>query len=389
MPTAFAPHKKLKKAISFNRFWQPAVRRLPKTPALNSRGHRPLQMDFEEQLKTLVYYHLQEHKSGRHLLQDLEENVFARREIAPAKGIKKSSYFEAINSRGLEQMLHMFEQLQADAAAILPKAHGDLGELVAVDGTIIDAVLSMHWADFKKGKKKAKAHIGFDLNRGIPFKIFLSGGMADERPYVSKILSPGQTGVMDRYYQRHNSFDQWQKDGIHFVCRLRDNTIKTVIRKNVLASGSKIFYDAVVFLGSQEQNLTQKEVRVVGYRAGGKKYWIATDRFDLSAEQLALIYGLRWNIEIFFGWWKKHLKVYHLIARTKYGLMVQMLAGLITYLLLAIYCHEQHNEKVSIRRVRQLRIAMHNELVALNNTAEYHDTVKISDNNLYFVYAKT
>ncbi len=35
--------------------------------------------------------------------------------------------------------------------------------------------------------------------------------------------------------------------------------------------------------------------------------------------------------------------------------MIQMLAGLITYLLLAIYCHEQHGEPVSIQRVRQLR----------------------------------
>jgi len=44
--------------------------------------------------------------------------------------------------------------------------------------------------------------------------------------------------------------------------------------------------------------------------------------------------------------------------------MVQMLSGLITYLLLAIYCHEKHNEKVSIKRVRELRIQIHNELRA-------------------------
>jgi hypothetical protein len=42
--------------------------------------------------------------------------------------------------------------------------------------------------------------------------------------------------------------------------------------------------------------------------------------------------------------------------------MVQILAGLITYLLLAIYCHEEHNETVSIRRVRQLRMQIYNEL---------------------------
>jgi len=41
--------------------------------------------------------------------------------------------------------------------------------------------------------------------------------------------------------------------------------------------------------------------------------------------------------------------------------MVQILSGLITYLLLAIYCHEQHGETVSIRRVRQLRTQIRNE----------------------------
>jgi len=32
------------------------------------------------------------------------------------------------------------------------------------------------------------------------------------------------------------------------------------------------------------------------------------------------------------------------IARSPYGLLMQILAGLITYLLLAIYCHEQYGE---------------------------------------------
>jgi len=41
---------------------------------------------------------------------------------------------------------------------------------------------------------------------------------------------------------------------------------------------------------------------------------------------------------------------YYLIARSSYGLMVQILSGLITYLLLAIYCHENFHEPVSIKR---------------------------------------
>jgi len=41
--------------------------------------------------------------------------------------------------------------------------------------------------------------------------------------------------------------------------------------------------------------------------------------------------------------------------------MVQVLSGPITYLLLAIYCCEQHGESVSIQRVRQLRNQIRNE----------------------------
>ena len=42
--------------------------------------------------------------------------------------------------------------------------------------------------------------------------------------------------------------------------------------------------------------------------------------------------------------------------------MVQILGGLITYLLLAIYCKENFNEKVNIERVRKLRTQIQNEI---------------------------
>ena len=129
-----------------------------------------------------------------------------------------------------------------------------------------------------------------------------------------------------------------------------------------VAADSIVFYDAKVYLGQAGKKQTQKPLRLVGYVVDGTEYWIATSRFDLSAEDITLIYKLRWDIETFFGWWKQHLRVYHLIARSRHGLMVQILSGLITYLLLAIYCHEEHAERVSIKRVRELRTKILNEM---------------------------
>jgi hypothetical protein len=341
---------------------KPSKNALASAPELESRGNRPLQMTFEQQFRALIYFHLEEHTSGRHLIQALKEDDFAREHIAPPDGIEKSSFFEAINTRGLEQLKHVYEQLQPEASKLLPSEYEELGDLVAIDGSLIQATLSMTWADYRDGSKKAKVHVGFDVNHSIPAKLFLTDGKGDERPFVRVILEPGQTGIMDRYYQCHKNFDAWQTEGRHFVCRIKASTRKTCIYQNPVPPDSIVFYDSVVLLGTPGVNQTKKPVRLVGYRIDNVEYWIATDRHDLSAEQVASIYKLRWQIEKFFAWWKRHLKVYHLIARSEYGLMVQILAGLITYLLLAIYCHEQFQEKVSIRRVRQLRIKIQNEL---------------------------
>jgi hypothetical protein len=361
MPYTIEPLRKNQAIPSFHELLAPVYRILLHTPLLESKGDRPLQMEFEHQLKALIFYHLEEYSSGSHLVQALEEDDFARNVIAPPNGIKKSSFSEAVNHRGLEQLLYIFEKLQADATHTLPKEYAHLGDLVSIDGSLIDAVLSMHWADYRNSSKKAKAHLGFNVNNSIPQKIFLTDGKGDERPFVSKILSPGQTGIMDRYYQCHKDFDLWQTERKHFVCRIKKRTHKTLIETSPVSSGSIVFYDATVLLGTPNINQTKKPVRLVGYRVDGKKYWVATDRYDITAEEVACIYKLRWDIEIFFGWWKRHLKVYHLIARSQYGLMVQILGGLITYLLIAMYCHNNFNERVSIKRVRELRIKIKNE----------------------------
>ena len=332
-------------------------------PPLLSGSNKPLAMNSEELLNILTYYHMQEFSSGRELIQSLEEDDYARNLIAPAGGIKRSTFFDTVNDRGVEQLLSVFTELQKKATAVLPSQYMELGDLVAIDGSLIDSVLSMHWAEYRTNSKKAKLHLGFNLNQGIPRKLFLTEGNGAERPFVSQLIDAGQTAVLDRGYQAHHLFDQWQDDGCHFVCRIKGKTKKEVLQEYPLSENSHVFFDAQVLLGTPRVNQTQKPVRLVGYTVADILYWVATDRYDLTAEQVALAYKLRWDIEKFFAWWKRHLNVYHLFARSKNGLMVQILSGLITYLLLAIYCHEEHQESVSIRRVRQLRNRIRNEVI--------------------------
>jgi len=181
-------------------------------------------------------------------------------------------------------------------------------------------------------------------------------------------------------------FDLLQQDGKHFICRIKIKTPRTVVKQNPVDPGSYVFYDSVVLLGTPGSSQSEKPVRVVGYEIEGVKYFIATDRHDLTGEQIATAYKLRWRIETFSKWWEKHLKVYHLIVRSEYGLMVQILGGLITYLLMAIYCRTNFNEPVSIKRVRELRFSIRNELYGTH--AQVDDKIFKEPEKL-FAHAKT
>ena len=108
---------------AFKTLLGPAMKRLSEIDPLLSRGSRPLQMTLEDQVNALVYYHVGGCTSGRHLLQDLEQNDFAKEYVAPKKGIKKSSFFESFNSRGVKQLGQLFSALVADASEILPSEY--------------------------------------------------------------------------------------------------------------------------------------------------------------------------------------------------------------------------------------------------------------------------
>jgi IS4 transposase len=75
--------------------------------------------------------------------------------------------------------------------------------------------------------------------------------------------------------------------------------VKTVIEAYPVASDGIVFYDAFLLLGTVGISQTKKLLRPVGYEVDTVRYWIAMNRYDLSAEQIATAYKLRWDIENF------------------------------------------------------------------------------------------
>ncbi len=65
--------------------------------------------------------------------------------------------------------------------------------------------------------------------------------------------------------------------------------------------------------------------------------YIATDRLDLEAETIGAIYKARWDIEIFFRFFKHILGCRHLISENKNGIEIQMYMAIIACMLISLW----------------------------------------------------
>ena len=62
--------------------------------------------------------------------------------------------------------------------------------------------------------------------------------------------------------------------------------------------------------------------------------WLATDLLDVPAEIIAQLYVFRWQVELFFRWFKCVLGCKHLLSHSPEGILIQVYAALIATLLI-------------------------------------------------------
>lgn len=82
-------------------------------------------------------------------------------------------------------------------------------------------------------------------------------------------------------------------------------------------------------------NRSVKRHRVVVLRdPAGNLVILATSLKRISAEKIAEIYKLRWQVEVFFRWIKQHLNVPALFGTTPNAVFSQLFIALLVYVLL-------------------------------------------------------
>ena len=75
-----------------------------------------------------------------------------------------------------------------------------------------------------------------------------------------------------------------------------------------------------------------------------------TNDLDRTAQEIADLYKARWQIELFFKWIKQNLEIKRFFGRSENAVKIQVLAAMISYLLLKLAQLSTHC-KISLQQI--------------------------------------
>lgn len=226
-----------------------------------------------------------------------------------------------------------------------PRLGAALPDVVrAADGSVLSCLPSMTWAVFRRQTehRAAKLHVQFDVSRAIPDRIEVTPANASEKRVLEKRLASSALYLLDRGYLDYGLYQTIHDIGSSFVARLKDNSTCQVLRERRLNKEDRaacVVADQEVQVGSAFTAgiLTAPVRRIVVERPGSEQIVLLTNLMDPSAADIAEAYRCRWQVELFFRWFKCILGCTHWLSRSRSGLTLQVYVAILASLLISLW----------------------------------------------------
>ncbi len=356
------------------------VRRLLKS-LHHCAGHPNRRLHYDDYAALVLFYFFNPAITSLRGLQAVSELP----KVCKALGLRRmslGSMSESVRLFDPELLARVFRKLarRAPHRPADPRLRELNQVLTVADGTLLRALPRMSWALWLSDHHRAaKAHVQLEVLKEVPVQVEVTAANSPETERLRANLEPGRLYVLDRGYRDFALFQAIVEAQSSFVVRLHANTVYEVLEHKELSAAARqagVVWDGIVQLGSTEQTRNRLHVplRLVrvrvpgdpcqagGYRrkrpsskktsfnttlrssaslrstrepGGGFELIIATDRLDLPADLIALIYRHRWKVELFFRMLKCLLACRHLISESLQGVTIQLYCALIAALLLA------------------------------------------------------
>lgn len=286
-------------------------------------------LNFREHVAMLVSSHLTNAKS----LADISCMV-AGSDIFSCSSIHKSSLSRINTNRSPNLFLKLFRFIQNKVRKRIP-----FSKLRALDTTteMLNKVLFPLWpAD----ATRAAVRIGmiYDPVSYMPDSLTISHGKIGDTTHGKKFrFKKNVTYLMDAGFQDYTLYNKIINRNAFFITKLHITTKLTVLEEYPVpeSDNEDVIDDQLCIVGSSNRYKVKTPLRIVTVYSTRKKeaFQLATNRFDLSAQEVQLLYKKRWDIEVFFKFIKQNLKLKKFFGTSRNAITIQIYTALIAYLL--------------------------------------------------------
>jgi hypothetical protein len=212
-------------------------------------------------------------------------------------------------------------------------------KLFSLDSTTISLCLGLFpWAKFRRVKGGVKLHVLLDHDDYMPAFADITPAKVNDQIVLKTLrLNPGSIVVADAAYSDFAVYSAWTEQGIHFVTRMKSNTVYEVVERRQVPQNRNILSDEVILLtGRRAPGRCPYPLRriVVDDRENDRQIVLLTNHLDFGSTTISAIYKERWQIEIFFKALKQNLKIKTFIGTTENALRIQIWTALLALLLL-------------------------------------------------------
>lgn len=245
----------------------------------------------------------------------------------------------------------------ADGRSHAPGLNSLVQQIIAVDGTFLHAAADVAWAVAARNQRagvhhRARLDLHVDVRTWLPEVIAVPDPGESEGDSAAHQITPGALHLYDRGFVSYNllcGHYRRSETGVwlphaDFVLRLKKSTANNSIAFEVVstndltpaAQAAGIISDRIVHSPGLEKRdglkVQLREVILLG--SDGKELRLLTNRLDLGAEIIALLYRFRWQIELFFRWLKSYANLNHLISHSAGGVLLHFYVALIGVMLM-------------------------------------------------------
>ena len=272
--------------------------------------------------------------------------------VQEAIGVKRTSLGAMSESAGYvfdpELMVPIIEKVSSQLKPIEANKHlkNLPGIPIAADGSFLRCLPKMVWAVFRtqSDNRGVRLHLQFDIVRGSPVSADITEALGSEAKILKKNLKSGMLYIIDRGFIDYKLFEAIHNKQSFFVARLKDISTYKVIRDNIISEDAKavgVIADQQAVMGSEftKGDLTApvRRLVIVDPDDADKKELIVLTNTDLDGEIISLLYRYRWQVELFFRWFKCILGCTHWLSQTRTGLTLQVYVAILASLLIRLW----------------------------------------------------